>query len=75
MISQSNMQAQKDFKNDMGFSIADAEIKLRSMRENTEELWALRCTLNGFCSQTNEKINLSGDDKKVIQERIDELIK
>ncbi|MCP4802849.1 MAG: hypothetical protein GY891_08315, partial [Bacteroidetes bacterium] len=51
MIIQADMQAQKDFKNDMGFSITDAEIKLRSMKENTEELWALRCTINGFCSQ------------------------
>ncbi len=75
MIIQANMQAQKGFKNDMGFSIADAEIKLRNMKENTEELWALRCTVNGFCSKTNEKINLSDDDKKAIQIRIDELIK
>ncbi len=74
MIIHADMQAQKDFKNDMGFSIADAEIKLRSMKENTEELWALRCTINGFCSQTNEKINLSDDDKKVIQQRINELL-
>ena len=75
MIIQADMQAQKGFKNDMGFSIADAEIKLRNIKESNEELWALRCTLNEFCSQTNEKINLSDDDKKVIQQRIDELIK
>ena len=75
MIIQANMQAQKDFKNNMGFSIADAEIKLRSIKESNEELWALRCTINGFCSKTNGKIKLSDDDKKVIQQRIDELIK
>jgi len=75
MIIQADMQAQKDFKNDMGFSISDAEIKLRNMKENTEELWALRCTITCFCSQTNEKIKLSDEDKKVIQQRIDELIK
>ena len=75
MIIQTNMQAQKDFKNDFGFSIVEAEIKLRNIKESNEELWALRCTVNGFCSKTNEKINLSDDDKKVIQIRIDELIK
>jgi len=75
MIIQADMQAQKDFKKDFGFSISEAEIKLRDIKQNNEELWALRCTINGFCSQTNEKINLSDDDKKVIQQRIDELIK
>tara|TARA_R110002020_G_scaffold320914_1_gene536824 strand:+ start:955 stop:1182 length:228 start_codon:yes stop_codon:yes gene_type:complete len=75
MIIQTNMQAQKDFKNDFGFSIGEAEIKLRNIKESNEELWALRCIVNGFCSRTNEKINLSGDDKKAIQIRIDELIK
>ena len=75
MIIQTDMKSQKGFKNDFGFGISEAEIKLRDIKQNNEELWALRCTINGFCSQTNEKIKLSDEDKKVIQQRIDELIK
>ena len=67
------MKIEKQFKNDMGFSIAEAEIKLRKIKRDNNELYNLRCSLNGFCSETNEKITLDNDLKKVIQARINEL--
>ena len=69
------MEIEKQFKNDIGFSIAEAEIKLRKIKQDNNELYNLRCSLNGFCSETNEKITLDDDLKKAIQARIDELSK
>ena len=67
------MEIEKQFKNDMGFTIASAEMKLREIKKNNSELFNLRCSLNGFCSITNEKINLSVDDVKIVDARIAEL--
>ncbi|QDP63230.1 MAG: hypothetical protein Unbinned1520contig1002_28 [Prokaryotic dsDNA virus sp.] len=73
MYNDNRMEIEKQFHKDMGFGIAVAEIKLREMRQKSNELFNLKCSLNGFCSQTNEKIRLSEDDVKIITERIVEL--
>ncbi len=73
MYNDNRLEIEKQFKHDMGFSIAEAEIKLREMKSKSSEIYILRCSLNGFCSTTNQKINLTDDDRKVIQARIDEL--
>jgi len=73
MYNDNRMEIEKQFKNDMGFTIAEAEIKLRGIKRNSDELYGLRCSLNGFCSTTNVKINLTGDDRLIVQARIDEL--
>lgn len=73
MYNDNRMEIEKQFKNDMGFTIADAEIKLRNIKRQNNELYNLRCSLNGFCSETNEKITLSTDDVKIVKARIDEL--
>lgn len=67
------MEIEKQFKTDMGYSVADAEIKLRKIKRQSNELFNLRCSLNGFCSETNEKLSLSDDARKIVQSRIDEL--
>lgn len=73
MYKDNKMEIEKQFKNDMGYSVADAEIKLRKIKRQSNELFNLRCSLNGFCSETNEKLSLSDDARKIVQSRIDEL--
>tara|TARA_R110001632_G_scaffold195661_1_gene317272 strand:- start:81 stop:308 length:228 start_codon:yes stop_codon:yes gene_type:complete len=73
MYNDDRMAIEKQFNKDMGFSIASAEIKLREMKQKSNELFNLRCSVNGFCSQTNEKIRLSDDDVKIVKARIAEL--
>ena len=43
------MEIEKKFKSDMGYSMVDAAIKLRDIKRNSNELYNLRCSLNGFC--------------------------
>lgn len=73
MYKDNKMEIEKQFKTDMGYSVADAEIKLRKIKRQSNELFNLRCSLNGFCSETNEKLSLSDDARKIVQSRIDEL--
>lgn len=73
MYNDNKMQIEKEFKSDMGITIADAEMKLTKIKRQNNELFNLRCSLNGFCSGTNEKLTLSDDEKEVVRARIDEL--
>ena len=74
MYQDNKMEIEKQFKKDIGMTISNAEIKLRDIKRNSNEIFNLRCSLNGFCSVTNEKITLSNDEIKIVQSRIDELL-
>ncbi|HHZ68829.1 MAG TPA: hypothetical protein EYN67_12370 [Flavobacteriales bacterium] len=73
MYTDNKMEIEKQFKKDIGFSIAEAEIKLRKIKRDNNELYNLRCSLNGFCSEANEKIVLSDDVRVIVKARIIEL--
>ena len=66
-------QIHKQFKADFGMTLDEADNILAKMKSDSEELYHLRCLLNGVNTHNYEKPSLTDEEKELIKIRIEEL--
>ena len=67
-------EIEKQFKKDFGFTIDHACDIHRQKKADSNEIFHLRCLLNGFDEGTNEPITLDDETKARVFDRLNELI-
>jgi len=68
-----NFEIEKQFKDDFGMTIAEAERKLRARKKASDDIFALKLYLNGLDVVTGEKVKPTKDERKKIESEIDKL--
>ena len=67
------LKIEKQFKKDFGFTLDEAYRKHESKKEINNEIFHLRCLLNGFDESTNEPVILSDEIKQQINNKLNKL--
>tara|TARA_R110000751_G_scaffold73408_2_gene148462 strand:+ start:1651 stop:1923 length:273 start_codon:yes stop_codon:yes gene_type:complete len=71
--SKDTFKIHKQFKADFGMTLDEADNILVKMKSDSDELYHLRCLLNGVDTHNYEKPSLTDKEKELIAIRIEEL--
>jgi hypothetical protein len=67
-------EIEKQFKKDFGMTLSEAEAINEKRKKESNELYYLRCLLNGLDITTHTPANPTEEERERISKRIDDLI-
>ena len=68
-----NFETGKQFKDDFGMTIADANGKLRARKKVSDDIFALKLYLNGLDIVTGEKAKPTKEERKKIESELEKM--
>ncbi len=72
-MAKSQFKIESEFKKEFGYTIDEGYKKLESMRAVSEEVYFLKCLLNGLNVHSGEVVNVSDEDRINIEKRLSEI--
>lgn len=71
--AKSKFEIEKQFKKDFGMTLDEANRKTQEKKKQSDELYYLRCLLNGLDIHTCSPVTLSDEQTQQIEQRINKL--